>query len=167
MSDNASTPTGMQKLNLFALLLALAVLTATGLAWWRDRAHRFETPRWEAARFVPLTGEIPIEGRERWMVAVNLTCSHCQEHLRAVAARTAARAHPPSLGALIVDQPTRPTAFDLQVALPAGAWWDSANVWREAWGRRAYGETFRFGANGELLSSTSAGVVPDSAEVIL
>ena len=163
--NTSSTPTGMQKLNLFALLLALAVLTATGLAWWRDRAHRFETPRWQEARFVPLAEASPLEGRERWLVAVNLTCPHCQVHLRALAERTAARSHPPALAALIVDQPERPVALDLGVPLAGGAWWDSSNVWREAWGRRAYGETFRFGADGELLSSTSAGVVPDSADV--
>ena len=165
MSATSSTPTGMQRVNLFALLLALAVLTATGLAWWRDRARRFEPPRWEEARFVPLAEGVPLEGRERWVVAVSLTCPHCQEHLRALAARTAARPDPPALAALIVDQPARPGAFDLHVPLVGGAWWDSANVWRESWGRRAYGETFRFGAHGELLSSTFAGVVPDSADV--
>jgi hypothetical protein len=44
-------------------------------------------------------------------------------------------------------------------------WWDT-QVWRGR-GRRAYGETFRFSAHGELLSSTPAGVVPDSSTIAI
>ena len=152
-----------ERLNALALVLALGVFASLGLAWWRDRARRFETPRWEQARFATLTPAEPLAGRERWVVAVNLDCPHCQAHLRALAARTAARPVPPALAALVVDQPSRPPALHLGVALAGGAWWDSAQVWREAWGRRVYGETFRFDANGRLLSSTPAGVVPDSS----
>jgi len=156
-------------LNLAALLLAVGVLATTGIAWWRDRVQRFESPRWDTERFValrPAEREAPAKPpRERWVVAVSLACPHCQEHLRALAARTASREHPPALAALIVDQPARPLAFDLGVPLLGGAWWDSTQVWRESWGRRAYGETFRFSASGELLSSTPAGVVPDSASI--
>jgi len=154
------------RLNLVALLLACALFAALGLAWWRDRARTFAEPRWDPARFVALAPDSAAAG-ERWVVAVNLTCPHCQEHLRVLAGRTTARAAPPALAALLVDQPGRPSRLDLGVPLAGGAWWDSAQVWREAWGRRAYGETFRFDARGRLLSSTPAGVVPDSAAVRL
>ena len=169
MTSPTTAPERWQRLNLVALLFAFAVLAATGLAWWRDRARTFDTPRWDEARFVALTAATPEaeppDARERWVVAVSLSCPHCQQHLRALAGRTAGRARPPALAALIVDQPARPASLDLGVPLAGGAWWDSTQVWREDWGRRAYGETFRFGARGELLSSTPAGVVPDSADV--
>jgi hypothetical protein len=99
---------------------------------------------------------------ERWLVAVNLRCPHCKVHLRALARRIAPRARPPALGVIIVDQPARPARLDLGVPLAAGAWWDSAQVWRDAWGRRVYGETFRFDARGRLISATPAGMPPDS-----
>ena len=155
------------RLNLLALAIALAVLVVTGIAWWRDRVRTFETPRWDAARFVVLAPEAPPDQRERWVVAVSLACPHCQAHLRALATRTAARERRPALTALIVDQPQRPTRIMLGVPLAGGVWWDSTQVWREAWGRRAYGETFRFNAQGELLSSTPAGVVPDSSTIAI
>jgi hypothetical protein len=151
------------RLNAVAGLFALAVFAALGLAWWRDRVHHYEPPRWTVARFVELLPAEPLGDRELWVVAVNLRCPHCQEHLRALAGRTAARAHPPALAALIVDQATRPVSLELPVPLAGGAWWDRDQVWREAWGRRVYGETFRFDASGRLLSSTPAGVVPDSS----
>ena len=156
-----------QHLNVLALVIAAAVLLATGIAWWRDRVRTFETPRWEPARFVALAPADPPIERERWVVAVSLACPHCQAHLRALATRTAARARPPALAALIVDQPQRPASVTLGLPLPGGVWWDSTQVWREAWGRRAYGETFRFGERGELLSSTPAGVVPDSSTIAI
>jgi hypothetical protein len=152
-----------ERLNAIALALALAVFAALGLAWWRDRARHYDTPRFEPARFVELAPSEPLAGRERWLVAVNLDCPHCQAHVRALAARTATRARPPALAVLVVDQPSRPVALNLGVALAGGAWWDRAQVWRERWGRRVYGETFRFDSLGRLLSSTPAGVVPDSS----
>ena len=155
-----------QVINALALVLAVVILAALGLTWWRDRAQKFDEPRWEPARFVPVSPEAPQPrgaSAERWVVAVNLDCPHCQEHLHALAARTAGRGRRPALAALIVDQPTRPTRVDLGVTLAGGAWWDSAQVWRESWGRRAYGETFRFDPHGKLLSSTPTGIVPDSA----
>jgi hypothetical protein len=177
MGDEHTKPDRWQRLNQFALLLAFVVTAALGLAWWRDRARTFQPPRWEASRFVALPAPEAATraaggpaaatraSAERWVVAVSLACPHCQEHLRALAARTAARAARPSLTALIVDQPVRPAGLDLGVPLAGGAYWDSAQVWRERWGRRAYGETFRFDARGAFLSSTPAGVVPDSASV--
>ena len=154
-----------QTLNTLALVSAAAILVALGLGWWRDRARTFDEPHWDPARFTQVLPEsLALPGRdERWLVAVNLACPHCQEHLRALDARTAARARRPVLAALIVDQPSRPTHVDLGVLLAGGAWWDSAQVWRESWGRRAYGETFRFDRRGKLLSSTPVGVVPDSS----
>jgi hypothetical protein len=160
------------RLNVLALVLACAIFVALGLAWWRDRTRTFAEPRWDPARFVglspvgaPGSAEAAPRDAERWVVAVSLACPHCQEHLRALARRTGARARRPALAALIVDHAGRPAAPDFGVPLAGGAWWDSAQVWREAWGRRAYGETFRFDARGRFLSSTPAGVVPDSAGV--
>ncbi len=155
-----------QGLNAAAFAVAIAILIALGLAWWRDRVHDFAEPRWEPSRFAMIVPESrqPTSSRtERWVVAVSLDCPHCQEHLRALAARTAGRVQRPALAALIVDRPTRPKNLNLGVTLEGGAWWDSAQVWRESWGRRAYGETFRFDRRGKLLSSTPAGVVPDSS----
>lgn len=152
-----------ERLNALALLLAVGIFAALGLAWWRDRARHFDTPRFDAARFVALAPAQPLAGRERWLVAVQLACPHCQAHVRALAARIAGRAHPPALAVLVVDSPARPAALALGVPLTGGAWWDRAQVWRESWGRRVYGETLRFDSLGRLLSSTPAGVVPDSA----
>ncbi len=153
-----------QRVNLVALLFAAGILAALGLAWWRDRAHTFERPRWNSERLVQLAPEAPdMPSRQRWVVAVNLNCSHCQQHLLALYARTAGRSVRPALAALIVDHTAHPGRVDLGVPLEGGAWWDSARVWRESWGRRAYGETFRFDAKGKLLSSTPTGVVPDSS----
>lgn len=157
------TARGLERLNAIALVAALAVFAALGLAWWRDRARHFETPRWDAARFVPLAAGAPLAGRERWVVAVNLGCPHCQDHLRALAARTAGRARPPALAALLVDAPSAPAHWDPGVPLAGGVWWDRDQVWRESWGRRVYGETFRFDGRGKLLSATPVGVVPDSS----
>ena len=143
------------------LALAAAALVALGLAWWRDAAHRYERPAWAAARFVQLSPATERD-RDRWLVAVNLRCPHCKAHLRWLARRIASRPRPPALGVILVDQPARPARLDLGVPLAAGAWWDSAQVWREAWGRRVYGETFRFDPRGRLLSATPAGTLPDS-----
>ena len=152
-----------ERLNALALMLALGVFVALGLAWWRDRARLFETPRFDAARFTVLSPAAPLAGRERWLVAVNLDCPHCQAHLRALAARTAARAQPPALAVLVVDQASPPPALHLGVPLAGGAYWDRLQIWRESWGRRVYGETFRFDGLGRMLSATPAGVVPDSS----
>ena len=143
------------------LAIAAAAFLALGIAWWRDGAREFRSPAWKPARFVRLSPATDSTS-ERWLVAVNLRCPHCRAHLRALARRIATRARPPALGAIVVDQPTRPGTLDLGVPLAAGTWWDSAQVWREGWGRRVYGETFRFDASGRLLSATPAGTLPDS-----
>jgi hypothetical protein len=155
-----------QMFNSVALVAAGAVLVALAVTWWRDRSQKVPEPRWEPARLVMLQDESPAlagSSKERWLVAVSLQCPHCQEHLVALGHRIEGRAEKPALAALIVDMPTHPGKIDLGVALEGGAWWDSAQVWRESWGRRIYGETFRFDRGGEFLSSTPAGVVPDSS----
>src|SRR5262249_52401570 len=129
-------------------------------------------PRWRDADFVSLSAGSSPEGsasdagpraeRERWVVAVNLRCPHCVAHLRRLGRRIHGRDRPPALAALVVDQPMRPRGPASGLPLAGGVWWDSAQVWRESWGRRAYGETFRFDASGRLLSATPAGVLPDS-----
>ena len=154
------------RLNAIALVLAIGLFASLGFAWWRDRARHYEPPRWSPGRFVPLAHPEPLGNRELWLVAVNPECPHCQHHLRALAARIALRPHPPALAALVVDQSQPPRAgVFARVPLPGGAWWDRSQVWRESWGRRAYGETFRFDRAGTFLSSTPVGIVPDSAGV--
>jgi len=156
-----SAPTRGERATVLGLVIAAAALLALGLAWWRDGAHRYERPAWNPSRFVQLDPGTATD-RERWLVAVNLRCPHCRAHLRSLAARIAPRSRPPALGVILVDQLSRPASLDLGVPLTAGAWWDSAQVWREAWGRRVYGETFRFDARGRLLSATPVSVLPDS-----
>ena len=152
------------RIEALALLLAAGTMIALGLAWWRDRARSFETPRWTPERFVAFSPGRVAPSRELWVVAVNLRCPHCRLHLRMLERQLAGRESPPDLGALVVDRATRPSPADGAALGPlsGGAWWDSAQVWREAWGRRAYGETFRFDAAGRLLSATPAGMLPDS-----
>ncbi len=169
-----------ERLNALAGVFAILLFAALGVAWWRDRAQTYATPRWDTARFVALTpafaraagapdssaapgSAASPASRELWVVAVNLQCPHCQQHLRALSRRTATRAHPPVLAALVVDAASRPDSLALGVALAGGTWWDRDQVWRQSWGRRVYGETFRFDRTGRLLSSTPVGVVPDSS----
>lgn len=154
-----------ERLNAIAGMFAIALFLALGVAWWSDRARHWETPVWDATHFVSLaapSGAAAGSG-ELWVVAVNLECPHCQQHLQALARRIEPRAQRPRLAALLVDSPARPTATALGVPLTGGLWWDRDQRWRQRWGRRVYGETFRFDAGGRLLSSTPAGVVPDSS----
>ena len=155
--------TFMQRLNAVAIVLAVVVLAALGAWWWRERSRVFATPRWETARFAQLLAPLasPPLDAERWVVAVNLQCPHCQQHLAWLRERIAARPTRPLLGVLVVDQPTRPDSLALG-PLGAGAYWDSAQVWRETWGRGMYGETMRFAAHGALLGAAPGGMVPDS-----
>ena len=153
---------GAERATTLGLAFAVAALLALGIAWWRDSARPYRRPVWETGKFVQLA-PATAAGGERWLVAVNLRCPHCQEHLRALAHRISPRAHPPALGVIVVDQPARPARFDLGVSLAAGVWWDSAQVWRDTWGRRVYGETFRFDARGRLITATPVGALPDSS----
>ena len=162
MSAFQPRPARGERAMVIGVAIAAAALVGLGIAWWRDAARHFETPEWEPARFVQLAPATS-GGEERWLVAVNLRCPHCQAHLRSLARRIAPRARPPALGVIVVDQRARPTRLDFGAPLAAGAWWDSAQVWHEAWGRRVYGETFRFDARGRLLSATPAGILPDSS----
>lgn len=158
-----SNTTFMARLNQIAVLLAALLLVALGAWWWRERSKLRATPRWETTRFAQLVAADPTAPpeAERWVVAVNLKCPHCQQHLAWLRERIEARTLRPSLGVLIVDQPTRPDSLALG-PLGAGAYWDSAQVWREGWGRGMYGETMRFDAAGDLLGAAPGGMVPDS-----
>jgi hypothetical protein len=147
-----------------ALAAAAVVLLALGAIWAWDRTRPARTPVWDASAFVPLARpESLADGRERWLVAVQPACGACTRHLRWLAARIASRAAPPALGLLVVDERTRPSTPS--VGMPAGVWWDSAGSWRRQWGRRRYGETYRFDASGRLLGMAPAGVLPDSTAV--
>lgn len=154
------------RLNTIALALAVALLVTLGGVWAWARLRPAPRVTFAPERFVcrvaPSGGAWSAGEREQWLVAVNLRCPHCQQHLRALARRIAGRPAPPALGVLLVDQRERPADVDFGVALPAGVWWDSTQVWRQRWQRAAYGETFRFATDGRLLGATPAGFVPDS-----
>lgn len=151
-------------LNRAALGLALLVLLALAGVWAWDQLRPLPPLRWGDARFVAVRApETLAPGRERWIVAVNPACAHCRRHFEWLAARVAGRASPPALGVLVVDASGRPDTLALIGATPAGVWWDSAGAWRTAWGRRLYGETYRFDTSGRLLGLTHADEVPDSA----
>jgi hypothetical protein len=151
MSDErADVRTIATTLNRVALLLSLAIFLAIGMWWWRDRTRHYETPRWEAARFVMLRPPVPAAG-PAWMVAVNPECSHCRARLADLLRRGSARAAGAGLGVLLVDTPHRPDSLDDGDRLEAGVWWDSLGVWRARWGHRVYGETMVFSGDGTLV----------------
>jgi hypothetical protein len=150
----------LRVVNRIALLVALALLVTLGVAWWRERTRVYAEPRWEPARFAAVVPESAAAGRERWVVAVNLRCPHCQLHLRALADSLAGWSRRPALAALVVDQPEPPAVTRLGHRLDGGVWWDRQEVWRREWGRRGYGETYRFDADGRLVAATPAGVFP-------
>lgn len=153
---------GVRAMNRAALVLAALLLLALGVAWAWSRLRPVETPRWLPARFVELRPATASEARERWIVAVHPGCPSCERHLAWLSARVASRAAHPALGVLVVDQPTRPSAVAFGDSRIAGVWWDSAGVWRRAWGRGRYGETYRFGPGGELLGVSGVERLPDS-----
>jgi hypothetical protein len=129
------------------LVLGGALTTLLGWAWSRSARDR-ETPRLEPGLFetlVPGQGPLPAE---RWLVAINLGCSHCAGGFARVAAGPAARAAGARVTALLVDMPRRPDPRQL----PSGeVLWDARQVWRRRWGRRAYGEVLCFDDAGRCL----------------
>lgn len=140
------------------------VIAGLGWSWARDRARPWETPRWDPARFVALSGwtdDGAAAPRARWVVPVNPACPHCAGYV----ARAAELPRPRGvrLALLLVDA-ARPV--DLGELLRPGvdeAWWDREGVWRGSWGHRVYGEVLWFGAEGEFqgaLGTGPAGQVP-------
>ncbi len=136
-----------RRINQLALGASAVLFVAIGVLWWRDRAHDWETPRWDASRVVSIVPPAALPGRLA-LVAVHPGCSHCRTRLGELAAAGDSLGAP--LAALLVDVEPRPGSVALGVPLPGGAWWDSAGLWRNAWGRRVYGETFVFDSGGTL-----------------
>ncbi|NOT34561.1 MAG: hypothetical protein HOP12_10365 [Candidatus Eisenbacteria bacterium] len=134
------------------LALGLATFTALAVTWARDRAHAWQTPHWPPNGAVPLRGEpaLALAGARRAItaVAVNPACAHCLEIMQALADSAALRITDRALVALIVDTPLRPSRLELAPVRAPAVVWDSAGVWRHRWGRRRYGEVFRFDAHG-------------------
>lgn len=153
---------GVTRLNRAALLLAVVLLAALGAAWGWSRLRPIETPRWTPARFARVAAPSDSDTDERWIVAVHPGCPACTRHVAWLSVRVAVRARPPALGVLVVDEPVRPASFATRADLRAGVWWDSAGVWRRAWGRGRYGETYRFAPDGRLLGAAGVEVMPDS-----
>jgi hypothetical protein len=147
-------------INRAALVLALALLVAIAVLWWRDSSRLRETPRWDESGAVPLRAAAA-GGRERWIVAVNPGCPECRDRLARLAGALARRGDGPALGVLLVDVPRRPDSLAGAEGLAAGVWWDSAATWRERWGRKAYGEVLVFSPGGALRRI----LPPDSSAV--
>jgi hypothetical protein len=141
--------TWQQALNRAALGLALAILTAIGVLWWRDRTHVWETPRWDARRFERLAPPLVAE-HATWMVVVNPDCPHCRARLAELQRRPHDSRRDPALGALLVDVARRPRPPESGAPLEGGVYWDSLGIWRGRWGHRVYGEVLVFAADGSL-----------------
>ncbi|MFN8589654.1 MAG: hypothetical protein U0704_17845 [Candidatus Eisenbacteria bacterium] len=140
------------RINQLALVASVVLFVAIGLLWWRDRTRVWEAPRWDETRWVaiaPATAPVPASGR-RLLIAVHPGCSHCRTRLAQLAAEGAADSLGAPLAALLVDVEPRPGRVELGTPLPGGIWWDSAGAWRNAWGRRVYGEGYVFTAGGAL-----------------
>ncbi len=141
-----------------ALGLAGSLWIALGVAWWRDRSHEWETPRWDPSRFtrVPVAASAAAEpaGRgphgtpETWVIAVNLHCPHCVTRLNGLARDCSGDRDCAPLLALIVDSPRSPSPEQVRHLPVHQVWWDSREIWRKRWGHRAYGEVMRFGGDG-------------------
>ncbi len=157
---------GVRALNRAALALALLLLVGLAALWAWDRLRPLPPIAWAPTAFVALRAPAEaLPSGERWIVAVNPACGHCRRHFEWLAARVAGRAAPPALGVLVVDVGARPDTIAFVGATPAGVWWDHDGLWRRRWGRRLYGETYRFDSNGRLIGLTRADEVPDSAHV--
>lgn len=150
MNEPVRAPSSLAlALNRFALGLALVIFVAIGVFWWRDRTRVREAPRWDPARFAEVS---PPEGpaRLKWIVAVNPDCSHCRARLAELLRHPRDPLRGPALGVLLVDLDRRPAPLESSSRLEAGAWWDSAAVWRQRWGHRVYGEVLVFAPDGTL-----------------
>ncbi|OGF11210.1 MAG: hypothetical protein A2W00_10165 [Candidatus Eisenbacteria bacterium RBG_16_71_46] len=150
----------------------LAALLALGVLWHRDRTRQWETPRWDAGRFVLLADRDSDAGelKETWVVAVHPACPHCQVSLREVVSAREREGSPIRVAGLIVDV-VRPPASATVAALPGDRiWWDARGVWRERWGHRVYGEVLCFDPAGGYLRCLSplveADVAPGSAPAL-
>jgi hypothetical protein len=151
MNDESRGPGRLQAvLNRTALLLSVVVLAAIAIAWWADRMHAWETPRWNAQRFSRLVAPSP-GARARWMVVVNPDCLHCRARLAELLRRQRDPARDPALGVLLVDVRRRPDLQEDTSRMDGGVFWDSLGVWRSRWGHRVYGEVLVFAAGGELV----------------
>jgi hypothetical protein len=143
-----------------AVVLVAAALAVAGalVALWAFAATHRVTPALAPAAFVPLSGPPPAPAQETWLVAVNLGCGHCAMRCAALAGAPAVRAGRARVLALIVDARVRPSSARVPGAVQV--LWDSAGVWRGAWGRRAYGEALCFDPRGRCLR-----VIPPGAEM--
>ncbi len=134
---------------------SLAVLALAGLAllWQLDRSRHREAPRWPAPGAVALRTAPPGGARpvETWAVVVHLGCAACRTSLAGVAATRERQRAPIRVAALLVDEPRSP-ARTAWTPLPAeDVWWDAGQRWRNAWGRRAYGEVLCFDSTGAFV----------------
>jgi hypothetical protein len=132
-------------------LVAIVALIAISLA---ERAHRAETPKWNAARVVALRSGEPL-APEFWLVAVNPGCPHCRASLARVIERAAPLGARVRVAALLVDAPARPDSAALAGLAAHDIYWDSSGVWKHRWGRHEYGETMVFDSAGALLRITA------------
>jgi hypothetical protein len=149
-------------INRAALGIALGILVAIGVFWWRDRTQKWEPPRWQPARFA-LVSPPADSARERWIVAVNPDCPHCRARLAELLRRPRDPEHGPALGVLLVDLDHRPLPLETSSRLEAGAWWDSAGVWRSRWGHRVYGEVLVFAPDGAFERTVGPELDPQAA----
>jgi hypothetical protein len=133
--------------------LAVVGLAALGALWLHDRMKPWRAPRWEPARFVALTSARAPDVDVRWVAIVNPLCPHCRAALPQVAALRARTRPPPDLCVLIVDSPRRPDRATVASLRVPEAWWDAANVWRQEWGHRVYGEVLVFDRSGRLIET--------------
>ncbi len=166
MSEPSSAVSGLQRaINRAALVVAFAILAAIVFVWWQDRTRTWETPRWDAARFVALRAPAPAPaGRVTWRLAYNPDCSHCRARLAELMRRPRDPAHDPALGVLLVDVRARPDSLEISPRVDGGVDWDSAGVWRERWGHRLYGEVLVFAPDGALLRTAGPEADPAAAD---